>query len=402
MTAYSPAMVRALKAREAIAKRDRWFAHIIFAAPIIERTDIKTACTNGTKVFINPAFIMGLTGEQVEGLLFHEFCHIILKHVQRCGFRDPMTWNIACDGANANPMTLRRGWPLPTGAIDIPEIANMTCEAAYKWLIDKQEADKAAKQQDQDQDQDADQDQSNEADAGEGYQQGSEPMEEPTAEELKDFEAKLDRLIDSATKKATAGGYMSKDIERLLDGYEEPAPLDYNDVLEDMIRNNRDIQSRTYMRPNRRYISRDINLPGFARDQIARLVFCIDVSSSMDKKAIAEIKSTVARFMDQGDITNATIISVDTDIRAMGDVTTSQEILDFDLNARQGGTHFDSAMQEVGELTDCVGCVFLTDMETSSFGPEPDMPVVWINWGREQQSGSPYYPPYGRQVMFKR
>jgi predicted metal-dependent peptidase len=106
--------------------------------------------------------------------------------------------------------------------------------------------------------------------------------------------------------------------------------------------------------------------------------------------------------MDEGLITHAQIFSVDTAVQARGEATTSRDVINFDLRIRRGGTNFSGAMEEIRKLQDCVGMVFLTDMETGSFGQEPPFPVIWVNWGNKVLPGHRYWPPFGRVIDYQR
>jgi hypothetical protein len=37
-----------------------------------------------------------------------------------------------------------------------------------------------------------------------------------------------------------------------------------------------------------------------------------------------------------------------------------------------------------------MGCVFLTDMATQSFGRDPDMPVLWVDWTKNGTQKVPF------------
>ena len=49
---------------------------------------------------------------------------------------------------------------------------------------------------------------------------------------------------------------------------------------------------------------------------------------------------------------------------------------------------------------DAVGVAFLTDMQTNDFGEDPNVPMIWVNWGSPVKPGHYYYPPYGRVMDY--
>lgn len=422
--ANSKAMLRVLKARENVAQKDRWFADVIYNVRIIEDSSIPTMCTNGVWILFNPDFVLkNDVGTQIEGVFCHESWHVILDHVHRQSGRVTMDWNIACD-AIINPMVERRGWELPKPHVRIKEVDDkrMTAEQAYEFIRDKrQEAEqkrnealkklleglvdasggltpegKAAL------------DKFNDGAFGAGIPMpGSEEMRAPTPEEAKAIEEdrqKLQRAIEAALAKGVGTTSYESDVIRHVRPEAPTRELDWRDIIRDMADKNRNMDTRTWSRPSRRFLGRNILMPGYMRDKVNRIVVCFDISGSIvsEMSKVAEMKSEVAGLLNEDLVTNVVIISADTDVRAFGEVSEPHAVLDFDLRIRNGGTAFASTMAKVKEQEDCVGCVFLTDMQTSSFGSDPGMPVVWINWGHPVHEGSHYWPPFGRVIDFNK
>ena len=423
--ARSAAMNRVLKARENVANKDKWFADVIYNVPVIETTSIKTMDTNGLCVRFNPDFVMEHTAH-VEGVFCHEGWHVILDHVRRRGTRGAMDWNIAAD-AIINPMVAKRGWTLPDGCVRIPEVekGKMSAERAYEWIKQQRDAKaedeqrKATIESGEGEESDEEMpgqsglpdEQEDDADTGggedkdeKGYQDipdaGSEEMKEPTEEELDEFCQKIERSIESATQRAEKGHYMDPLLKRALAPEATKHELNWKEALEDMVANNRAEDNRTWSRPNRRYLGQGEIRPGYLRDQINRLIVLFDTSGSVNAQATADMRERVAELMELGLISHITIISVDTDIQAMGDVSTAQEVRDFNLNIKRGGTSFGSAMKVVRNIDDTVGVVFLTDMQTNDFGEDPNVPMIWVNWATPVSPGNYYYPPYGRVMDY--
>ncbi len=430
--AQSKEMLRVLKARERVSDRDKWFADVIYNIPIVESKACKTMDTNGICIRFNPDFVAKIADKdyQVEAVFCHEGWHPILDHIARRGTRNPEGWNIACD-AIVNPIVRKRGWTLPEGAVFIPEIEQgwMSAERAYEYLRTKV-SDKPRPENEENEENEEQEDTDNEdeetgsggvhipgnegGEEGKGDplseedfsdlpEEGSERMIEPSQKELDKFRQKIERAIQSATDKATKEGRMDPIISKALEMDDKVAPpLNWDEVLQEMIATNRNYEARTWSRPNRRYLGQGEIRPGYLRDQINRLCVLYDTSGSVYDEANRQMKKVTAKLLEEKQVSSIIMISVDTEVQAYGEVTTPEEVIDFNLNIRRGGTNFDSAMKRVAEIEDLVGVVFLTDMETSSFGPDPMVPVVWVNWGREQYTGSPYWPPYGRVVKYEK
>lgn len=449
---HSPAKLRVLKARENVALRDRWFAHVIYNVPVFETEATPTMDTNGLVIRFNPKWVMANDeGTNIEGVFCHEGWHVILNHMARQSGREPIDWNIACD-AIINPMVLRRGWSLPAKHVRIKEVddGRMSAERAYEWIRNKR--DKAEREMlkaalkgaddgqqpdstirspragtsDDDRDDldlspegqglppEDDQDELDNLGSGSNQsspiddlpQLGSEPMQEPTPEEIeaaKEVIQRIERAVELATRQAVGNRSMDAEVLRNLKPEAPAQELDWREILREMAENNRNPDARTWSRPNRRYLGQGDIRPGYLKDKINRLIAVFDVSSSITShiEKVKEMKANVANLLDEGIVSHVIVVSTDTDVLAEGEVQTSQEVIDFDLKIRNGGTHFRSVMDKIGQMEECVGCVFLTDMETGDFGRDPGFPVIWINWGNEVKPGHHYWPPYGRVIDYK-
>ena len=71
--------------------------HRLLGIPIYERKRIKTAATDGSRIFFNVSFTKQLSDDNLRGILLHEFLHILCKHRLRRGDFHPRLWNIATD-----------------------------------------------------------------------------------------------------------------------------------------------------------------------------------------------------------------------------------------------------------------------------------------------------------------
>lgn len=70
-------------------------------------------------LYVNPAFLASLSPAELEGVLAHEFLHLILAHHSRRHGRDPQAWNVATDQA-INYAIREDGYTLPAGALYPP------------------------------------------------------------------------------------------------------------------------------------------------------------------------------------------------------------------------------------------------------------------------------------------
>jgi predicted metal-dependent peptidase len=84
-------------AAQKIAAKYKFFAEIIYGLDIIYTYSIPTAATDGSRIFISPAFFAPMTDAEILFVLCHEVMHVVLLHHSRMRGRDPERWNVAGD-----------------------------------------------------------------------------------------------------------------------------------------------------------------------------------------------------------------------------------------------------------------------------------------------------------------
>jgi len=304
--------------------------------------------------------------------LLHETLHCAFNHVSRRGTRDHVLANIAADFA-INP-TVASVYTLPAGALISEEFDHMSMERIYAELEKRVQKAKGGKGD---------------------PKEGSGRWVDPTPEQLEEAEQNWRRVVKNAEDRAKKAGRLPDNLQRLI---EEMFPLDkisWRELIQDMARDAKSRVSTSWSRPNRRFMGHGLVLPGVTTDEVYRLVVCIDCSGSINEQQTKEMRAEVMSLLDQRIVTNVTMISTDTRVCNKEDVTSSEDVKNFQIGGG-GGTDFQDCMKVVAEVPDAVGCIFLTDMQTSSFGDDPKMPVVWVNWCK----GSNATAPYGRVTEY--
>ena len=112
---------RALRAARARLILGRDAASAFFATLALRLTPeadpgCPTMATDGRRLVYGPAFVTGLSPDELLGVLVHEVMHCALAHHARRGDRAPVRWNVACDLA-VNPLLLDAGFALPVGRL---------------------------------------------------------------------------------------------------------------------------------------------------------------------------------------------------------------------------------------------------------------------------------------------
>jgi len=132
----------------------------------------------------------------------------------------------------------------------------------------------------------------------------------------------------------------------------------------------------SWARLSRRSVSIGALLPGTISDQLRQLVFFVDTSGSVSHAMCREMISEAAGALDQGTADMMTIVYADTHVQhvdnyVQGDIVEAGKY-------SGGGTAFRNSFEWLKENAPDASCViYLTDMETSDWGDEPDCPVMW-------------------------
>lgn len=416
----STAMRRMLTARERVAKRNPFFASILFNANLIESKSHQTVWTDGLNILFNPAYVDKSESDPfLEGVLLKTVLHCALLHMARRRYREKERWNQAC----SFPVNrvVEDYFRMPPEALRDKKFGEMAPEAVYE-LLEKQK-----QQQPQDgngngggkKGQKGQQPQKGKGGGkpdkdGDEEQEGSgggdgEPQEQPGSmfdgdgegktpqeqqQEQDDAARQWQRAMANAMEKSPPGT-MPGNLQRLIKELFPAEKIDWKDLIRDMSRDAKSNTVRTWTRPNRRRLGNDEYMPGNGNDQVFKLVMCMDVSGSVSERMIQEMCEEAASLLDQNLVNHVTLISVDTRIQNTLEAKSAEDLVGWNAGGG-GGTDFRSAMKTVGQMEDVVGCIFLTDMMTSSFGEEPGFPVVWVDWANSGAKA-----PYGRTVPYR-
>jgi predicted metal-dependent peptidase len=121
--ALSEAMIR-------LTRGDVFFSTLAFLLnpQISDDPVLLTACTDGTRILLNPDYFKSLNPQEQVALLKHEVLHVAFEHNFRRGGRRPKRWNIACDYIVNQIIKKEGGMLSPDDAYD----------EAYKGMIEEE------------------------------------------------------------------------------------------------------------------------------------------------------------------------------------------------------------------------------------------------------------------------
>jgi predicted metal-dependent peptidase len=380
----SDALKRMLQARQRIARRNPFFAGLLFNAKLVE-TDHHTSSivTDGVSVFFNPTYVLAPENDGfIEGDFLKTIMHAALLHVPRKQWRELPKWNKSAT-LSVGPIVHQYFKQHPSLMKDDAKFPDKAAEEIYELLEDEKGKGGGG----------------NNPPPGDGDAGGDAPggMIDPTPENqdaaeqaAKDWK----NALANATEKAKKAGNIPGNIQRLIEELQPADILNWRELIRDMSRDAKAKTSRTWSRPNRRRLGGDVIAPGYGDDAIYRLIVAFDVSGSVSNNQFKEMKNEVASALEQAMFTSVLLVAVDTAVHDPLEITTAEELEAWQPHGG-GGTNFDSALEFIGDQQDVIGLIFLTDMQTSSFGKEPDFPVTWVNWLNDGAKA-----PFGRTVNY--
>jgi predicted metal-dependent peptidase len=377
----SPAEEAKLKIRLAKAKTSLVLEHpfigtIALNMPFLLDRRIPTAATNGKRVLFNPDFIGELTDEELKFLVAHECFHPMLEHNYRRGERTARRWNKAADYVINKLLTDEKIGKMPKQGLlsdDIFTAGGGTSEGIYNIIED------------------------DEGGGGEGGFGGQgDPLDdcedgEGTQAEKAQQQAEWKVKVAQAAQAAKMMGKLSAGIERLVGEVLQPK-VDWRDVMQRfLVRSKND--SRTFARPNRRFISQGLYLPSVSGEVLGDVVFAVDCSGSIDDTTLSQFAAEVGKVKDDLNPTCIHVIYFDSDVSHYESYKPDEA-----LNIRAhggGGTDFAPVFDYMREQgIDPVAVVFLTDLCCNSYGDQPECPVLWVSTEEKYDE-----PPFGEVVV---
>lgn len=398
--AEKPLLARALTESEQQAKRDimpvleRDRVHVLLNQPFLGTLAMRlelvpvvdarlpTAATDGERLFFNALFMRKLSPEDRRFVMAHEIWHCAALHFPRRGNRESELWNIAIDH-ETNHILHQQGLKVPSDAIHFPRLGGSNAETVYA-LLQKQQKPLPERGALADQ-----------HDPG-GNRQGIDADSEADMPLDPDFNPHSDdrtwqrwprRVVSAAQQVQHLYGNQPAWLEQLLELIGEPT-IPWQEHLRRFVERSRDTSYR-WTRPNRRFISQGLFLPGLESERLD-LAVGIDTSGSTLHELtgfMAEIKGIISSYARW----RVRLIACDT--RVVFDQTYS----DMDPPPAQlpikagGGTDLQPVLDRLEEEPP-TALVYLTD----GYAPEPSRPAFPVLWTLTSDGKPP--APWGEKV----
>ncbi len=362
------------RARAALICDQPFFGALALRLNPVEDRSAETAWTDGRSLGYNPDYIQDLPMRQLIGLVAHEVMHLALCHHTRQGARDAHRWNMAGDYA-INQVLLDTGFELPVGCVVDSAYCGKSAEVIYELLRDQKPG-------------------------------GNQPM--PIGEvrplpgrnstsDLKMEEQAIRVAVAQAVQQAKAiGKDPGNGFERAVKEALYPK-VAWRAVLREFM----DTVVRSdycWMRPNPRYVSQGVYLPGLNSKTIGTMVVAIDTSGSVTDTELEQFSAEVSALLEEF---NATVEVVYADTKVRGHETYTQADLPVTLKlSGGGGTDFRPVFEWVdqSEVPSCL--IYMTDLECTRYPDNvPDYPVLWVQ--THGRSSLQRTPPFGQVIKME-
>jgi predicted metal-dependent peptidase len=352
---------------------------------------IDTMATDGRHLFYSPAFVTGLSPDELVGVLAHEVMHNAMAHHARRGHRVPKRWNVAADLA-VNPLLLEAGFTLPASRLmpgqgshqDLP--AGKAAEEYYGLLPD--DPPRGGQQGEEGQGEPAEGDGAAEPDPG-----GCGSVRDPGAgsqAEVRQSQAEWEVAVAQAHQVAKQRGNMPAGLARLVEQVLHPK-VDWKDVLRQFVASHAR-NDFSWSAPNRRFVHLGLYLPGLRSEELGEVVLAVDTSGSIGEQELARFAAETQALLESFDC-SLTVLYHDTEVQHVQRWRSGEGPLVLEPVGGGGTSHvcvFDWLAQQ-GDQPTCVVC--LTDLDTEFPPQAPVTPVLWAVVG-----GNTAPPPFGLHV----
>jgi predicted metal-dependent peptidase len=389
-----------------------FYADLIMRSPIKELPKEKgvpqsmAVSVDGT-LWYAEKFVGTLSDEELKFVLLHETKHKAFLDLVRIGKRDAKVWNIAADmvrdwqvayeDARIVPAKAPQGrivasvygkieFPAPLGSFDVLDgNALKPVERVYEEVLArlmqsgyKPKGDETGTQIDEHR---------YELEDGRKWSDLSEEEREATEENLRDE-------VVQAAMKAKQRGKLPREIEMLIEKTVR-GKVDWRQYLWRHI-----VQALPFdaslSRPNRRFISQGLYIPGIIKDSL-EVVITFDVSGSIDDEEKAEFLAECVQILELLPNVRMTLVAHDSRVTDVIDLTAQSDISSLVLHGGGGTNHvpvFEWIRENRPDARVVVAC---TDGDTRF--PDEDAvraEVIWVSTKEQEE-----HYPFGRVVMLE-
>lgn len=389
-------------ARAALILDQPFFGVLALRLALLEDPTCETAWVNGRELGYNPEFVESVSHQELTALLAHEVMHCADGHPWRRDHRDQDDWNVACDLA-INPILTDAGFVLPECALHATsEQQGKSAEWIFSRLPKKpppQQSGGKDKGNSKGKD-DAPQDGTPTPGKGSpGQQEKKDPLgevrdapQDTSEDENAPTEESWRQATQQAAQAAQSQGRLPGGAERWVKQAKE-SHVNWRSVLHRFVQ---EIARADYSwtRPNPRYLTHGLYLPGLRSEEMGPLAVAIDTSGSIDETLLSQFTRELQAVAEEMHPRRVHILSCDAAVKWMGTFERDEPI---EIQpSGGGGTNFCPAFHAIAEFDEAPVCiVYLTDLRGTFPKQAPEAPVLWVT--------SPQYAhkqvPFGEVVV---
>lgn len=373
------------RAKTGVVLDDVFFAHRLLKLRQHEDPNCKTMWVDGVTLGYNPAWISSLSLAEAKGVLCHEVLHCLMLHHLRQGNRSHKKWNQATDYA-INGILLEAGKTLPKGALVSDAYKGKSAEEIYGMLPDPPQG------------------------GGQGGNQGGQDGDpggcgevrpypgpagdgQPSKADMEQAEAEEKIGAQQGKALAKAAGTMPGGLSEVVDQLLEPK-VDWREALHRFV-SQAAMDDYSWRKPNVRYQSTGVILPGLYSEKLVPIAVGIDTSGSVSTEDLRQIAGELDEIL-RVHKARVSVVYCDTKIQGEEEFTAEDSPISLEAKGR-GGTCFHPVFAHFAEADEEPAClVYFSDLEVSSFPADPGYPVMWI-----QTPGDGRKPPFGEVVKIK-
>jgi predicted metal-dependent peptidase len=323
----------------------------------MEQAEIPTLATDGTKILYSPTFLDTLSDAQLTGVLAHEVLHCALLHPFRRGSRDAKKWNVATDYA-INGELVKCGLTLPTDVLIDSQYDGLSAETIYAQLPDGDSSGDSP-----------------EPSTGTVQDAPSDSPATPSDAPSPMTESDWKVAAEQASDVARGCGKLPGGVDRKVKA-SRASSADWRELLREFITNTVP-SDYSWSRPNRRYISRGLYLPGVVKENCGPLVIAIDTSGSISARNLAAFSSEINAILADVRPELVTVLYCDTDVRKVEEFGAEDSVT---LSAfGGGGTRFSPVITHLSNMPEQPSAlIYFTDLDCYESITAPDCPTLWI------------------------
>ena len=388
---------------------------------------VRTACTDGSSVYVDISFLNSLSPEEQLFVLAHEVWHTVLMHMSRKQSRDAALFNIATD-KEVNYLLAQDKFKIPKLALtSTDEEKGKSAEEIYEMLLKKMEKEKEKKNSSED-NMPSDSSSTSSSSGSSSSKQFDKHIYENDAEEdtdktcsivdewgevgidkdfkphvSKDFAEKMKEAIVSAAQSCDKlRGELPAYVKDLVKAITSPE-IRWEELLAQFVTRCYGGSRRSWIPPNRRRVHEDVYVQSRQSSKL-KIAVGIDTSGSTQNdrgKFLGELLGLIRTFGDY----DLYIIECDAEI---GDVKhfTQDDDLEAVLESEDGmeltgggGTYLTPIFEHVRDNVLDVDCIcVMTDGYIEDIPSNPtNLPVLWL----VTNDGTMDFCDWGVKVKFK-